>query len=228
MMTWQTKNSENRGYLAVPATGEGPGVLLLHAWWGLTDFFTNLCDQLAAAGFVAFAPDMFAGQTAQTIAEAEQLIETVDGETVQAVVESAVDYLREHTAVSGHKIGLMGFSFGAAWGLLAATIFKPTDIGAVVVFYGNHPGLEWDDYAKAEAAFLGHFAEHDPYENADEVRHTEAEMQKGGREAKFYFYPNAGHWFIESNRPDAYQAEAAQLAWSRTLIFLEHQLPKKA
>ena len=228
MMTWQTENGDKRGYLAVPAAEKGPGVLVLHAWWGLTDFFTDLCDQLAAAGFVVFAPDMFDGQTAQTIAQAEQLVETADSEAIQAVVESAVDLLGEHSAVRDDKIGVIGFSFGAAWALLAATAFKPADIGAIVVFYGNHPGLKWDDYAKAEATFLGHFAESDPYESADEVRNTLAEMQKAGREAEFYFYPGTGHWFFESNRPDAYQPEAAQLAWARTLAFLQEELADMA
>lgn len=228
MMTWQTENGDIRGYLAMPTVGYGQGVLVLHAWWGLTDFFTGLCDQLAAAGFVAFAPDMFDGLTAQTIAQAEQLVETADSEAIQPVVESAADFLGEHSAVRGDKIGVIGFSFGAAWALLAATAFKPADIGAIVLFYGNHPGLEWDDYAEAEATFLGHFAESDPYESADEVRHTLAEMQKAGREAEFYFYPDTGHWFFESNRPDAYQPEAAQLAWARTLAFLQEELANVA
>lgn len=224
MMTWQTENGEKRGYLAVPTTGEGPGVLVLHAWWGLTDYFTDLCEQLAEAGFVAFAPDMFEGQTAQTIEQADQLVRTADDEAVQVVVESAVSFLRQQSAVVGDKIGVIGFSFGAAWALLAATVFKPTDIGAIVLFYGNHPDLEWDDYARAEATFLGHFAENDPYEDADDARNTLAEMHKAGREAEFHFYPGTGHWFMEWNRPDAYQVEAAQLAWSRTLNFLRAQL----
>ena len=224
MMNWQTTVGEKRGYLAVPAAGNGVGVLVLHAWWGLTDIFTDLCDQLAAAGFVAFAPDMFDGRSAQTIEQAEQLINITDSEVVQSVVEDAVDFLREHSAVRGDKIGVIGFSFGAAWALLAATEFNPADIGAVVLFYGNHSGLEEDEYANTEAAFQGHFAENDPYEGTDEVRHTLAEMQKAGRKADFNFYPGTGHWFFESNRLGAYQPEAAQLAWERTLTFLREQL----
>jgi carboxymethylenebutenolidase len=224
MMNWQTTIGEKRGYMAVPPAGHGSGVLVLHAWWGLTDTFTDLCDQLAAAGFVAFAPDMFDGLTAQTIEQAEQLIETEDSGAIQAIVESALDYLSEHSAVRGNKIGIIGFSFGAAWALLAATAFRPANIGATVLFYGNHSGLERDDYVRAEAAFQGHFAEHDPYEDAVEVRHTLAEIQKAGRKADFHFYPGTGHWFFESNRPDAYQPEAAQLAWERTLTFLREQL----
>lgn len=224
MMKWPTKNGEKRGYLALPASGVGPGVLVLHAWWGLTEYFTDLCDRLAEEGFVAFAPDMLEGQTGQTIAEAEQLVQTADSDAVQAVVESAADFLREQSGVRGDKIGVMGFSFGAAWALSAATELKPADIGAVVLFYGNHGGLTGDDFAKSEAAFLGHFAEDDDYEPTEYTNDTLAEIKKGGREAEFHFYPSTGHWFMESNRPDAYRAEAAQLAWSRTIDFLRAQL----
>jgi carboxymethylenebutenolidase len=224
MMNWSTKNGEKRGYLALPASGEGPGVLVLHAWWGLTEMFTDLCDRLAEAGFVAFAPDMFEGQTGQMIDQAEHLVQTADDEAVQAIVISAVDYLRQQSGVRGDKIGVMGFSFGAAWALLAATDFNPTDIGAVVLFYGNHGGLDETDFAKAEAAFLGHYAEDDPYEPTADTHNMLAEIKKGGKEAEFHFYPGTGHWFMESNRPDAYQAEAANLAWERTLDFLQEKL----
>lgn len=223
-MNWQTNNGEKRGYLALPASGEGPGILVLHAWWGLTEMFTDLCDRLAEAGFIAFAPDMFEEQTAQTIAQAENLVGTSDDDAVQRIVVSAVDFLREQSGVRGDKIGVIGFSFGAAWALLAATVLNAADIAAVVLFYGNHGGLDGDDFAKAEAAFLGHYAENDPYEPTEYTEEMLAEIKKGGKEVEFHFYPGTGHWFMESNRPDAYQAEAAELAWERTLAFLQARL----
>lgn len=61
------------GYLALPERGHGPGVLVLHAWWGLTPFFEDVCERLATEGFVAFAPDRYGGPTAATIEEAEAL-----------------------------------------------------------------------------------------------------------------------------------------------------------
>ena len=225
MVTWPIENGTAQGYLALPEGGKGPGVLVLHAWWGLTELFKEVCDRLAAAGFVALAPDIFGnGATAQTIAEAEQLIETADDAAAESIVISASQFLRQHPAVQGETIGTVGFSFGAAWALLLATVFRPDDIGAVVVFYGNHGGLEWDDFAKARATFLGHFAENDPYEETEVVQNTLSELHKAGREATFHFYPGTGHWFFESNRPDAYHQEAAQLAWERTLAFLKQHV----
>lgn len=226
MVTWQTEKGIAQGYLALPERETGPGVLVLHAWWGLTELFTTFCDRLAAAGFVALAPDLFGnGATAQTIAEAEQLVQTVDGAAAEAIVISASQFLRHHPAVQGGTIGTVGFSFGAAWAMLLATVFRPDDISAVILFYGNHGGLEGDDFAKARAAFLGHFAENDPYEDAETVRHTLAELHKAGRTATFHFYPGIGHWFFEHNRLDAYNPDAAQLAWERMITFLKQHVP---
>jgi carboxymethylenebutenolidase len=62
-----------RGYLALPERGDGPGVLVLHAWWGLNSTIRDICSRLAGAGFVAFAPDLYHGKVADTIAGAETL-----------------------------------------------------------------------------------------------------------------------------------------------------------
>lgn len=225
MINFASSDSATNGYLALPEQENAPAVLVLHAWWGLTDYFKALCDRLAGEGFTVFAPDLFGnGQTADTIAGAEQLIENESYDDVIAIVQSAVDFLRNHPATNSKPIGVIGFSFGAAYALLAATQLRPSDIAAAVVFYGNYPDLDAADYAKSSAAFLGHFAEDDPYESLDDMQNTKAEMEKAGREATFYVYEGTGHWFFESNRPDAYAADAAELAWERTLSFLRQQL----
>jgi carboxymethylenebutenolidase len=225
MLNFTSGDTTANGYLALPEEENAPAVLVLHAWWGLTGFFETLCDQLAAAGFVAFAPDLFGdGQTADTIDGAEQLIETASYENVVGIVQSAVDFLRNHPATNGKPIGVIGFSFGAAYALLSSTSLRAEDVAAIVLFYGNYPDLDASDYANSSAAFLGHFAEDDPYESLDDMQNTKAEMEKAGREATFHVYEGTGHWFFESNRPDAYAAEAAQLAWERTLSFLRQHL----
>ena len=67
-------NNTANAYLAAPQDG-GPGILVLHAWWGLKPFFKQVCDQLAAQGFTAFAPDLYQGRIATTIEEAKALME---------------------------------------------------------------------------------------------------------------------------------------------------------
>ena len=66
------------GYLATPSAGHGPGVLLLHAWWGLNDFFKTFCRRRADTGFVALAPDLYHAAVAATIAEAKLLRSQAD------------------------------------------------------------------------------------------------------------------------------------------------------
>jgi carboxymethylenebutenolidase len=211
----------NRAYLAVPETGAGAGVLVLHAWWGLTSVFTDVCDRLAAAGFVTLAPSLFpGGATAATIAEAEALLAAHDEATVvEPVVLAAVEQLRGLPAVIGSTIGVIGFSLGAYWALHLSQV-RPDDVSAVVAVYGTDDG----DYRTARAAYLGHFAEHDDFEPLEAVRALEERIRAAGREVTFYVYPGTGHWFAEPNQPDVYDAEAAELVWDRTLAFLKAQL----
>jgi carboxymethylenebutenolidase len=212
----------NRAYLAVPESGTGAGVLVLHAWWGLTSAFTGVCDRLAADGFVALAPSLYPdGATAETIAEAEVLRDAHDraAAEVEVVVQAAVEQLRGLPAVAGAPLGAIGFSLGAYWALQLSRV-RPDDIGAVVVLYGTSDG----DYRMARAAYLGHFAEHDEFEPLAAVRALEATIRAAGRAVTFHVYPGTGHWFVEPNRPEVYNAAAADLVWDRTLAFLTARL----
>lgn len=206
-------------YVAAPQGGVGPGVLVLHAWWGLNDFFTQLCDRLAGEGFVAVAPDLYGdGRVVSTIKEAQQQVDQADDAIVQQQAIDALAYLRAHPAVRGDKIGVSGFSFGAAWALLLSATL-PDQIGAVVVFYGTYA----IDFDNANAAYLGHFAPGDPWEPDEGVRELEDQLRTAGRDVAFHTYPGTAHWFFEADRPE-YNAHAAQLAWARTVAFLRERL----
>jgi carboxymethylenebutenolidase len=196
--------------------------LVLHAWWGLTSVFTGVCDRLAAAGFVALAPSLYlSGATTASIAEAETLVAEHDRapDVAEGIVLAAAERLRGLSAVRGTRIGAIGFSLGAFW-VLRLSQARPDDVAAVVAVYGTSDG----DFSRARAAYLGHFAEHDDFEPLEHVRALESTIRKTGREATFHIYPNTGHWFVEPNRPDAYDPAAAELVWDRTLAFLKAQL----
>lgn len=224
--TGQSKLEKNSGgmmnddLLVLPPGGSGPGILVLHAWWGLNDFMRGFCQRLASEGYVVLAPDLYHGRTAATIEQADQLSSTLRRKEVEAEISAAAQKLAGLEQVQQPKIGLVGFSLGAFWGLWLS-VEQAALVGAAAVFYGNR-GL---DYSQAQAAYLCHFAETDPFEAASGVKKLERSLRKAQRPAAIYTYPGTGHWFFESDRPDAYQPEAAELAWQRTLAFFKEYLP---
>lgn len=225
MKEFQADGRTVSGYLAVPEHGSGPGVLVLHAWWGLTEPFREVCDQLAEAGFVALAPDLYHGKTTSYVEEAKALGAALDQdvERWRGDIAGAMQILRQHTAthLAGErsKLAFVGFSLGDAYAL-DMSVTRADEVSAVVTFYGSYPGL---DYRRAQAAYLLHFAEDDPFEPAESVAQMEQELQAAGRPVTVYTYPGTRHWFFEKNRPE-YDAGAARLAWERTIAFLRQQL----
>lgn len=208
-------NVNGKNVYAYLADGKGPGVLLLHAWWGLKPFFKQTCERIAAQGYTVLAPDLRDGQIATTIEEAKELMEKNDGSFIGQIVFTAKDHLVEMTK---DKIGLVGFSMGAAWSLVLASSV-PEQIAALVLFYGNE-GVE---YGKVRAKVMGHFCEVDEWEPTEFVDNTFAEFAKAGVHATRHIYPGTAHWFVEEDRPE-YDPAAASLAWERTFDFLKKNL----
>jgi carboxymethylenebutenolidase len=207
-------NNTANAYLAAPENG-GPGVLVLHAWWGLKPFFKEVCDQLAAQGFTALAPDLYQNRIATTIDEAKALLEHRDSELMEDIVKAAKDHLV--SLREGKPVGVLGFSMGASWSLVIAA--NEPDIAAAVIFYSTSDA----DFSIIKAKILGHFAEADEWEPLDEVKAMEVDMKSAGLDVTFHFYPKAGHWFVENDRPE-YDSASALLAWSRTFEFLRKNL----
>ncbi len=210
-----------QGFLAVPPTGKGPGVLVLHAWWGLNDTMKAFCTRLAEAGFVAFAPDLYHGKVADTIADAETLGKALDTNHLQAKADiaDATMFLNERVGQADRGLAVIGFSMGAYYALdLAAA--DPEHIRSVVLFYGTD-GTVGGDYSNSRAAYLGHFAENDQFEPKSNVDKLEETLKRAGRPVTFYRYSGTGHWFFEPDRSQAYNQAAASLAWDRTLAFLK-------
>jgi carboxymethylenebutenolidase len=213
------KISPPEGYLSAPPSGIGPGIVVLHAWWGLSNTIKDVCNRLSDQGFVAFAPDLYNGKFASTIKEAEILSDLLDSQQAMSTIRKSVDFLSNHDQVDEVRLGVIGFSLGAYFALnLSAE--EPGRINAVVIFYGTGSA----DFKNANAAYSGHFAKADPYEPEEYVDHLENELRSSGQEVTFYRYEDVGHWFFESDRPDAYNAEIAQLAWDRSITFLKNNL----
>lgn len=213
-ITFDVNGQSTAGYLALPAEPDAPGVIVLHAWWGLNPIFRKLCDRLAAEGFAAFAPDLMNGKIAKTIDEADQFLSEVSSEWKHAVVTAAPNFLRARSEVRKEAFALIGFSMGASWSLVLASE-RPEDIRKVVLFYGS----DGVDFSKIQASILGHYASTDEFEPLEGIRAMEADMRTAGLQPTFHIYPDTHHWFFEEDRPQ-YDPQAANRAWERTLEFL--------
>ncbi|NTW09412.1 MAG: dienelactone hydrolase family protein [Anaerolineaceae bacterium] len=198
-------------FLVRPKTTPRGGILVIHAWWGLNDFTKTFCKRLSKEGYIVLAPDLYDGGIAKDIREAEKLRGKMRGETASRQILDGLDQLKR---VTGKPAGLIGFSLGAYWSLWLVEE-RPADIAATVMFYGTRGGK----YEKTKSAFLGHFAENDPFVSESGRKKLEKTLSSGGSGTTFHVYPETHHWFFEKDRPE-YRAEAARLAWKRTLDFL--------
>ncbi len=208
------------GYLA-ELPGGGDPVLVLHAWWGLNDTIKTFCDRLATEGFVVFAPDLYHGKVVDTIPDAQAAVNALESseqgfQQAQATVGEAATFLSRRAGDGRRRLAVVAFSMGVpyALGLAAAA---PDLVRKVVLFYGTADA----DFDAARAAYLGHYAADDPYEPREYVDGLEAAIRAAGRPVTFHHYPNTGHWFFEPDRADAYNGDAADLAWERTVAFLK-------
>jgi carboxymethylenebutenolidase len=215
--TMEAGGVTSRVYVAGDAGPGSAGVIVYHAWWGLDDDVVAYVDRLATAGFAVVAPDLFGGQVASTIEEADRLSGAVDEAAVDAIALAAVDRLADRLGPAA-KLAALGFSFGAAW-----SMWSPAErdrLVASVVYYGSTAG---PSLTRASVPVLGHFAETDPYEPDEAVAAFEGTLRSAGRDVVIHRYPGTGHWFAEPSR-DAYRAAAADLAFERTVAFLGRHL----
>jgi carboxymethylenebutenolidase len=179
----------------------------------------SVCTRLAESGFFALAPDLYHGKLADKIADAKSLSDELDTHQAKADIATAAKFLIEQTGLTNRSLAVIGFSLGAYFAL-DLSVADPDHIRSVIIFYGTRAG----DYSNSRAAFLGHFAETDQFEPQSDVDELEAALSRAGRPVNFYRYPGTGHWFFESDRSQAFNQPAADLAWDRTLAFLRDSL----
>jgi carboxymethylenebutenolidase len=207
------------GYLALPASGSGPGVVVIQEWWGLTDHIADVTDRLAAEGFVALAPDLFGGRTTHDADEAGQLMSELPVDQAARDLGGAVDFLLGHEAVTSSTVGAVGFCMGVGFVLLLAAQ-QGERVSAAVPFYGVGSAVP-KTYEGLTAAVQGHYGERDDFYPADDARAQAEQIRtESGAEVEFHFY-DAGHAFHnDTNTLGTYSEADAQLAWSRTVEFL--------
>jgi len=219
MVEFPSNGGKTSGYLATPASGKGPGVLVIQEWWGLVQHIKNVCDRFAAEGFTALAPDMYHGKTADEPDGAGKLFMALNIAQAEKDLRGAVDYLASQSSI--RKVGAVGFCMGGQLALFAATV-NPK-VGAVVDFYGIHPNVK-PDYTKLQGPVLGLFAEKDAFVKPDDARALDAAVKKAGKQSTVHIYPNVDHAFFNDERKDVYSEAAASDAWRKTLTFFRQNV----
>lgn len=222
MIEFPSNGTKGQGYLATPAGGSGPGLIVIQEWWGLVPHIKEVADRFAAAGFVALAPDVYRGAATTEPDEAGKLMMSLDMARAAKDLSGAVDELRRRTGRD--KVGVTGFCMGGGLTLVLACQ-RPDAVAAAVPFYGVIP---WEhaqpDWSALAAKVQGHYAEKDGFASPEAVAALDAQLKGLGKDVEFFVYPGTDHAFFNDARPEVYDAGAAATAWDRTLAFLRAQL----
>jgi len=225
-VSFTSNGDEVEGYLAVPAAGSGPGLIVVQEWWGLVPQIKRVTDRLASEGFTALAPDLYRGDIAEhtEMDKAAQLMNTLPIDRAARDMAGAVDYLLANPAVTGDAVGVIGFCMGGMLTLVLAAQ-QGDRVAAAAPFYGAPLGDSAPDWSNLQAAVLGHFAENDDFFPADAIRDLEQELRGLGKDVVFEVVPETGHAFVnEENAFGTYHAEAADKALDHAVEFLHAQL----
>ena len=225
---------EFEAYCAVPESGSGPGVVLFQEIFGINDNMRELADRLAGEGFVTLVPDMFwrleprfERKDESGLSDAFAMVQAFDWATAGPDMTATLALLRAMPGCTG-QVGVAGFCFGGTLAYLFAATTRVDGRGpdAAVSYYGSgvHTMLNLMDQITCPILF--HYGSRDPFIPEDQIDAVEAAA--AGRENVALHRYDAGHAFSNWDAPSMYDKEAADLAWERTLEFLNRYLGREA
>ena len=196
--------------------GPGPGVLILHSFWGLTSSVKNLADGLADRGYTVLAPDINFGELPESEQDALDHLGEASPDRLASLVFTSAKLLHERSTEG--PIGVVGFGMGGSLGLWASVRLNDL-VAAAVSFYGS----QQIDFAGSRSSYLIHLAEEDEFITDDEAAFMEATMGLESLPVEVIRYPKTKHGFCEPDG-DTFDPEAFERAWAATLVFLAAQL----
>jgi carboxymethylenebutenolidase len=224
MIEFPSNGGTGQGYLATPASGSGPGVVIIQEWWGLNDQLREVCDAWAADGFTTLAPDLYHGVVTSEPDEAGKLMMSLNIEQAAKDMVGAVDRLATHDAVAGDGVGVIGFCMGGALALWLATL-RPERVRAVAPFYGvvGWPATQ-PDWSRLSCPVQGHYAEIDDFAGPAAIAQLADELRGLGKHVEIFTYPGTEHAFTNHHRSEVHDVEATGLAFDRAKKFLRENL----
>lgn len=209
----------SQAYLAKPRGKAKGGLLVIHEWWGLTDWIRNMADQLADAGYLALAVDLYKGKSTADPNEARGLMQAKDEKWGDAVEEAGLEWLKANA--KGAKLATIGWCMGGGESL-KASLNDPKDVTATVMFYG-YPVNDVEKLKALEGhTLLGIWGKQDQGIPPEKVEAFGKALTQAGVKHEFHSY-DAGHGFANPSS-GTYSSPAAKDAWQKTRAFLAKHL----
>jgi carboxymethylenebutenolidase len=227
--TIEVNGAEMRCYIEKPE-GDPPwsAVVVIQHAGGVDNFVQDMADRIGLAGFVAIAPDLYHRDDPGTSDDALTRMARLRDDTIAQDVNATIEYLSSLDEVRSDAIGITGFCMGGRVAYMMAA--RNPDLEAAVVFYGGNIMTAWgdgpppfDQTANVACPVLGLFGADDQNPSTADVQKIEAAMQRFGKTHEFYSYPNAGHAFMNEDRP-SYREDAAADAWAKCIAWFERYL----
>jgi carboxymethylenebutenolidase len=222
-VSFKSNGSTASGYLVKPASGSGPGLLVIQEWWGLDSGIKEMAERLGKAGFVALVPDLYHGQLAghDEMDKAAHLMQSMPANRAARDMSGAIDFLANHPSVTSTSIGVVGFCMGGLLSFIIAA-HRPDKVKAVVPFYGFPTGAAEPDWSKLSATISGHMAENDSHFEPEAARALEAKLRGMGKNVTLKVHPGTGHAFMgPHNALGTLDEKRAAEIWPEVVSFLK-------
>ena len=202
--------------------GPFPGIVVIHEFWGLSDWIKEQASKISDQGYVTLAIDLYRGKVTTNPEEAHELMRGVPEDRAAQDLRAAVAFLKSQPNVKKNRIGAIGWCMGGGYALDVA-LQDPT-VAADVINYG-HLATTQESLQKIHAPILGIFGGKDQGISSTDVKKFEEGLKAMGKTVEVHVYPEAGHGF-ENPVNASYRPNDAADAWQHTVHFLEDTLKK--
>jgi len=218
-LNFETANGATTAFAATPdeVHESTKAVVLIQEWWGLNENIKDVAKRYAADGFIAIAPDLYRGKLATNPDEAGKMMADLQIEDGIDTIKNTIAKIREAYGIA--RVGISGFCMGGTYSLRAACELE--DISAAAPFYGDIPPKDVLKNLRVPVLFIS--GTKDAWINPEKVAELTDAAEKYGLPVESVAY-EADHAFFNNTRPEVYDKEAAEDAWTRVKKFFNERL----
>jgi len=225
-----------QGYLVWDDAIQGPrpGIMVVHEWWGLNDYARERANQLAKAGYVAFAADMYGNrQVTKHPSQAQEWMKVITGDVDgwRKRAELGLTQLRDHPTSNPDKLAAIGYCFGGATVMQMA--YAGADLQAAVSFHGSLPAVSEQDGGNIKARILAFHGDADAFTPKKNVDAFEASLEQAGADWQLLVFGGVRHSFTNQDAANygipnlEYNAEADTASWDYMQSYFKRVFAEK-